>query len=332
MSTSCDLEPYIQKAFQLDASPIFTGRQAPRLYSDQVNRIFVYSGCFNPPHFGHFEVFDAFNHCGKDLNVVAAIVELVSEARLRSKIKSSNPLLLTNQQRARIFNASKPKWCWVYEGLDIDNKLHELKRLTAEDGFTVRYVSLQGVEYLTTLDPATRPTTDDIILVETSGRRAVGDGSGEPYYHPLKPLGLTEDDAHKYAERVLERELEIAESEGERQVPDSSHGLNSANAMAGADKIAKCEKRRNELIDEYLASGKSVKISNAIYTPSREMRLVPCKSTREGVSSTEIRGVLDALIGDDICAAVRDLVPAPEVCAEVLKETTWWQNRRPQRD
>lgn len=155
MSTSTSLEQYLREAFNVRQDktifPTSENSTAPSLCPDRINRVLICPGCYNPPHKGHLElVQNAFHSCGSDWNVIAAIIVSTCYQRCKSKIKSPNPMILTEQQRAQAWESMQPPFSFVYAGEmpAVEGKSASLTSLAAADGFTIRYIHVGNAEYI----------------------------------------------------------------------------------------------------------------------------------------------------------------------------------------
>ncbi len=68
--------------------PFLWNEHQPTLVKGETGRVLIFHGSFNPPHLGHLKLLThTFDHGGKDLNIIAAIISPSEDAALRTKVK-----------------------------------------------------------------------------------------------------------------------------------------------------------------------------------------------------------------------------------------------------
>lgn len=94
---------------------IFGPRSAPgrpQLKKGQENNVLIYSGCFNPPHLGHYKLLRRAFEGSQDLNVIAAVVYPVSTRVLERKARRRQQWLMFDMaDRIRLWHgdSSEPQ-------------------------------------------------------------------------------------------------------------------------------------------------------------------------------------------------------------------------------
>jgi hypothetical protein len=130
-----------------------TSYKSPQLQPGKVNRILIYSGCFNPPHIGHASLLQhVFSNSGEDLNIIAAIVMPKDDDAIERKLKESDSQLkLTKSERVKLWLGHEPSdYLWVFAVSEdywepFRDKLIEN---TKRDGFEVKLCSLCGPDHV----------------------------------------------------------------------------------------------------------------------------------------------------------------------------------------
>lgn len=148
---------------------------APTVLKEQTNRILVYKGSFSPPHIGHMAVLrHAFEHGGRDLNMIAAIVKPLERcSRPATATCSGKTISFGMEERVALWKSDDrlPALAWVYE-----DSIVELKRLmyclvqTAKmDGYDLEFVALYGPDNSGWLDEPYWHWTAEVTLVDDDG-------------------------------------------------------------------------------------------------------------------------------------------------------------------
>ncbi|KAI0888705.1 uncharacterized protein GGS22DRAFT_184283 [Annulohypoxylon maeteangense] len=177
-----DLGDYITKTYYdgmppPQTRPIFDqriGHFRPQLQNDRINRIILYTGCFNPPHRGHQEVLNLTFSCTQDLNVIAAIVLPISEKGIKKK-EYGDRVYFSATQRARLWTGvdGPHEWLWVYDRDGGTSKFRDnLRRNIMRGGFSMEYIQLYGPDHV---GQACEPKFRDYIrhiVVCNAGRKA----------------------------------------------------------------------------------------------------------------------------------------------------------------
>lgn len=122
----------------------------PNLLNGQINRILIYKGAFSPPHIGHLALLKhGFEHGGRDLNMIAAIVKPVEEcSRPATANCSGKTISFSMEERVALWKNDErlPGWAWAFE--DSMDELHKmmfcLVEFTEEDGYELDFVVLCG--------------------------------------------------------------------------------------------------------------------------------------------------------------------------------------------
>jgi len=119
-SSSPLLEDYIARTYlelgidkPKDFFSVCFGQHAPTLTPHTVNRILVYPGKFNPPHYGHLATLhDGFHNTGADLNLIVAMIVPRGDGY-------TDHLQLTKSERANLWRGADDylsDYYWVFEG------------------------------------------------------------------------------------------------------------------------------------------------------------------------------------------------------------------------
>jgi hypothetical protein len=143
----CDGRPFTQ---------VFS--RAPRskpvmLRKDQLNRIIIYTGCFNPPHRGHRELL-CHTYFNADSKAIAAMIVPVGNGQNGKAFIGSgnNAFQLTRKQSTQLWQDELlGRWSWVYPGrLDqIRDFKYRLCNIAAEDGYHIEFLALGGCDHVT---------------------------------------------------------------------------------------------------------------------------------------------------------------------------------------
>lgn len=150
---------------------------APTLLKGQTNRILVYKGSFSPPHVGHLALLKhAFEHGGRDLNMIAGIVKPLEGCERPSMANCSGKVVsFSVKERAVLWKSDErlPEWAWVYEdSMDQLWKLmYCLVKMTKEDGYDLEFVALYGSDHMGWLGEPSRRLKGDLMLIGTNGER-----------------------------------------------------------------------------------------------------------------------------------------------------------------
>ena len=151
--------------------------QAPILLKGQINRILVYKGCFSPPHLGHLTLLKhAFEHGGRDLNMIAAIVGLVGVCGRPAMTKCSGKVItFTTEERAALWKHDErlPEWAWVYEDpmSELEKLMYCLVETVEEDGYQLEFVALFGPNYSAWRNKPIRRLKATVTLVGGDGEK-----------------------------------------------------------------------------------------------------------------------------------------------------------------
>ncbi|KAF2734214.1 hypothetical protein EJ04DRAFT_523908 [Polyplosphaeria fusca] len=136
--------------------PSIDNQRTPYLRSDQMNRILLYHGCFNPPHMEHKTTLcHSFLPAGSNLGIIAAIIVLADDQDCMRKQKKAGKelrmsLVLSREQRIQIWNDDMPSnwhWCFPrdYETMDLFEV--ELSKMCKKSGYDIEFVSVSGVDH-----------------------------------------------------------------------------------------------------------------------------------------------------------------------------------------
>jgi hypothetical protein len=180
------LESYIHLSYHLGAN-CFTrdkrifdhglSHMPPFLRSSRKNRLLLYPGSFNPPHYGHLNLLcDAFQRSQYD--IIAAIVLPLDDDRLEKKCgEQRKEMVLSKKQRVDLWRGEHwpNDWFWVYDRTE--SEWNRFRRVLTEnitrDGFELDFVLLCGPDYVQTHSlPPPMPWGCRDIIVSDAGRPA----------------------------------------------------------------------------------------------------------------------------------------------------------------
>ena len=149
----------------------------PKLSRNQINRILIYNGSFNPPHRGHLHLLEhTFYHGSHDLNLIAAIIYPSSDDGLEGKRKKAGSnFRFGRDERSMLWKRDLcfPNWAWVHEVRGLVDFLRSLKDVTSSDGYDVEYVHLQGP----CSDDHLQPPDEDAFLGGCSDTLVISDAA-----------------------------------------------------------------------------------------------------------------------------------------------------------
>lgn len=150
-----DLEDYVNRAGWSKLGGIFDQDETnyrPQLDSDRVNRVLLYPGSFNPPHAGHQALLNHVLENCHDINVIAAFILPLDENRVQDKCdRLGQSLVLTKVERAHLWQGYTPSpWYTVYSRSELEWHWFrkDLEKVTARDGFRLRFVLLYGPDLI----------------------------------------------------------------------------------------------------------------------------------------------------------------------------------------
>ncbi|ORY15413.1 hypothetical protein BCR34DRAFT_585064 [Clohesyomyces aquaticus] len=158
------LEPYMIHAYNQNRSShtrklerIFNPSSfthPPTLRRYQTNHILIFSGSFNPPHYGHQQTLThAFLRLKGELNLVAAIVYLGEDKQIATKMQSAeNPVTIPKQIRLQMWNSAPIEggwhWVWADTWSEFRTFSKDLIAMTKKAGYTINFVNLFGPDHL----------------------------------------------------------------------------------------------------------------------------------------------------------------------------------------
>lgn len=150
---------------------------APTLLKGQTNRILVYRGSFSPPHVGHLALLKhAFEHGGRDLNMIAAMVKPIKGGeRPAVAMCSGEVALFSMEERIALWKEDErlPEWAWVYEDSmpELRKLMYCLVKMAKEDGYDLDFVALYGPDNAGWLEKPCRRLKGAVTLIGTDGER-----------------------------------------------------------------------------------------------------------------------------------------------------------------
>jgi hypothetical protein len=164
-SSFADLESYILHAEAgIGSSGEHTTRKnvfnrtpngnTPRLRKDQVNRIIIYSGKFNPPHRGHRELL-LHTYLSNDSKTIAAMILPGSTDGTKDQkydLKKAVNLYLSRQHRDELWRDElMARWSWIFPGSRRNYKtfLNRLYTIARQDGYSIHFYLLAGPDHVT---------------------------------------------------------------------------------------------------------------------------------------------------------------------------------------
>ena len=148
---------------------------APTLVRGLTNRILVYKGKFSPPHLGHLGMLrHAFNHSGRDLNLIAAIVQpMISGGRPVTSKASGKTVDFTQEERIALWNndAAFPEWAWVQGHGDYALRIlmYGLVETARKEGYVLEFSLLVGPDNAPWIDEPRLPYTSRSVAIAING-------------------------------------------------------------------------------------------------------------------------------------------------------------------
>jgi hypothetical protein len=124
---------------------------APRLFPGKVNRILVFSGCFNPPHLGHPELFTHV-FLRTDHNTIGAMIVLKEKDICtwnKEKVNGST-FYLRKKQRALLWEDDiLGRFAWVHQdkAASVPHCQATMIKLAKADGFELEFTGLDGSDH-----------------------------------------------------------------------------------------------------------------------------------------------------------------------------------------
>ena len=122
-------------------------RGIPLLSKDNVNRVLLYPGSFNPPHVGHLSVLRHAFDSSPDLNIVAGIVLQMAVEHIEEKnYRSGRRLVLSLEQRSELWkrDARFPAWALAPSCKSSVELREKIANAAKKDGYEILYVNLSG--------------------------------------------------------------------------------------------------------------------------------------------------------------------------------------------
>jgi hypothetical protein len=125
---------------------------SPRLRSDSENRILIYPGSFNPPHYGHLALLCHAFLCTDDHTIAAMFLPMPTSAlAMKSKTREDGRTftLSLHQRRQLLQDEVLGRFTWVFPGHadDITQFMARVQHFAAADGFKVSFPSLHGGDH-----------------------------------------------------------------------------------------------------------------------------------------------------------------------------------------
>ncbi|KAK1637621.1 hypothetical protein BDP81DRAFT_517043 [Colletotrichum phormii] len=122
---------------------VFGPRSAPgrpQLKKGQENNVLVYSGCFNPPHLGHYNLLRRAFEGSQDLNVIVAIIYPVSTTSLAHKCRRRRQWLMFKMADRY----------WVHDGGrdKFEDMWYRVLESVKRDGFNLKFIEVVGPDHI----------------------------------------------------------------------------------------------------------------------------------------------------------------------------------------
>jgi hypothetical protein len=133
-------------------TPIFSHHSAaPRLFPGKVNRILVFSGCFNPPHLGHLELLTHI-FLRTDCCTIGAMIVLKGRdtCERNDAMVNGSTFYLGYKQRAFLWQDDiLGRFAWVYkdESASVPQFRDTMIKLAKADGFELEFTGLNGSDH-----------------------------------------------------------------------------------------------------------------------------------------------------------------------------------------
>ncbi|UQC82068.1 uncharacterized protein CLUP02_07554 [Colletotrichum lupini] len=306
----------------------------PRLKRGQENNVLIYSGCFNPPHLGHYSLLRRAFEGSQDLNVIAAVVY--------------------------------PYWTHDGGRLKFEDMWSRVLGAVKRDGFNLKFIEVAGPDhvvptrvfqpfewdfeiYRTILSNAGR----EFDLLQPGGQieRMRGYGYWEDaidYTKAANPKNNYPDSEHEMVED-MERTI-VSKPRFTLPSPPSTVGANAQpNEDTDNEPVAVTDALSETCISENDAgSYKKTEHGSNIIVPERRkikvcrrigdsetwVRFVPADATPLTFSSTRIRRILEggfpkdghlagtswtrSMLEDEALDSVKEMVLHPEVLARIM--------------
>ncbi|KAI9892276.1 MAG: hypothetical protein M1814_001735 [Vezdaea aestivalis] len=156
--------------------------RSPALRRDQVNRIIVYSGSYNPLQIGHVKLLRrVFAQSGPGFeNIIAALIHFVPDEVVRQKILKRGaddlPMYFNMADRIRMWNGGRSNGhFWTYDDASTDFRDFQARLIELIDthGFKVTWVGLWGADTHQAIRwPRVNAWACDEVILSNVGRRA----------------------------------------------------------------------------------------------------------------------------------------------------------------
>ncbi|KAI1099607.1 hypothetical protein F4804DRAFT_321451 [Jackrogersella minutella] len=313
-----DLADYIKDACQdtgyCKQLPIFSqgaGHFTPQLEQNRMNRILLYTGCFNPPHHGHQALLNHAFSCSQDLNVIAAIVLPVDDWVVQRK--PIGDIWFTKERRTQLWTGDElHDWFWVYkrEMCTWHGLRQSLERKVKADGFHLEFINLCGPDHVG-VDYVTSYCKN--VIVSDVGRAADfirADGT------------LAHIKGCRSWEPVSYDTIEM-----KREAADTARWLLSSLSftMLGEEHYRGLIE---EIYSEYASRMKGVQLCRRRNDPNRWVRFIPAPSGAATISSTEIRRIIKEGPRRQVLEKLKGKALHPEMLAGLIRKRDWQRRNK----
>ncbi|KAF5018144.1 hypothetical protein F66182_9885 [Fusarium sp. NRRL 66182] len=298
-----------------------TAKSPPLLRPRGVNRILLFPGSFNPPHQGHLSLLKhIFENAGDDLHIIAAIILITDDERLRLKLdhnpENKNAILLPRGQRAHLWRGDgiPVDWAWVYDNSEASwaDFRTELIGELRKDQIELKFTLLSGPDAITADGGYNQEYWDCPDAITSDISRPVD----FRYPNTLRQIaGCSPWERLSYDHGRLERQIRARFRHKQESGKSSSktHQDTSTNSQSPV-----VEDALTKAFDKL----STVSICRSLRKPRGTIRFLPCDLDRrpdDAPSSTKIRAIIANSSGDELEKKLQGIALHPPLLVKYVK-------------